>query len=489
MWPPKTTFLTAVFCLLFPTIAWPDSSEERDELLEAEAPVEELVVPARGRIRLLAPEPGAVMEAAFEGEAWAPVEEEILAPALGGPYLLRVAAVDEAGNRSRESTIRVLVDETAPEVELSLDPPPVAAGDGGAPWVGPGSRAKAEARDDASGVDGFLLEDSTGQRATTAPSTELILPRDGAVEVRAEATDGVGNRSESVVVKVRVDSEGPVGEIHVEGPQIEGAAGLVVGAGARIDAKFTDHGSGLDSWSRRLDGRQVESQEWRAEALAPGTYRVAAEAWDRVGNRTLLTEQEILVDKEGPELVWKVASAGVSGEEGAIFFRPPVTVEVSAHDKAAGVDRLEWSPDGSRWSTLEAASGSVEADGESLSMRAVDRVGNLREIRATWRVDLAPPEPRLRGPFGEAPPPGSVLRLPQGSKLEAWAEDGGSGIAHQTVSLRRGHRLDAPYQYELQTRGTYRLEVSAEDRLGNSVKEHWWVCVTRGAAQEMSHVE
>ena len=414
---------------------------------------------------------------------------ELLAPA-SGEHLLRAVSIDEAGNRSRIRRVRVVVDGEAPRVKLSVDPPPVLTGTAlGGPWLAPASQASAVAEDEGSGVRSLLLEEAGGAASTAVPRTQIRLPRQGEVRLRARAVDGVGNASREVVFEARVDGEGPIGEILVEGPQAEAEGGTTVGPGSRLLLRFVDDGSGIDTAKHYLDGAEARPEDWNPAALSAGGHRLGAEAADRVGNRTLLPARDILVDKEAPEITWQVTSPGFDAEDGTTFYRPPVTVDLRAEDRVAGLDRLEWSAEGSRWSPVEPGTGSVVVEGTGISLRAVDRVGNRRQVAATWRVDLSPPRLRLRGPFGEAPPPGSTIRLPQGSSLEAWAEDDGSGVADQRVSLRRGHRRKAPHRYDLRTRGTYRLEVLAEDRLGNEVRAYWWVCVTRRGSEEAADAQ
>ncbi|MCB1035825.1 MAG: hypothetical protein KDD47_18535 [Acidobacteria bacterium] len=437
------------------------------------------MVPAHGRIRLISPEAGARMEAAFGDTPLAPVEEEIEAPAEG-EHRLTVVAVDEAGNRSWPRRVRVVVDTEGPQLTLVLSPAPV-PGEGSSPplWLAPGSRAVAAVSDEGSEVQVLELEEASGLRSSALPRAELHLPRQGAVSLRARAVDGVGNETRQILLEGRVDGEGPVGEIAFEGPQVETDASIVVGPKCHLSARFTDSESGLEGWKLRLDGVEADSESWLAGTLTPGRHRLSAEAFDRVGNRTLLPEREIVVDKEGPEIRWRVTSAGAASEGGETFYSRPVSLELSSRDDAAGTERLEWSMDGSDWSPLPAGSASVPIDGESLELRAVDRVGNHRQATASWRVDDSPPRVILQGPFAPDLPPGSVVRVPQGSVIEAWAEDDGAGVADQQVSIRRGQRYPAPRRFELHQRGTYRLEVRAMDRLGNAVRDHWWVRVTR----------
>lgn len=84
-----------------------------------------------------------------------------------------------------------------------------------------------------------------------------------------------------------------------------------------------------------------------------------------------------------------VTADGVRG-----WYRDPATVHVAASDDRA-VDRVEWSLDGGAWQSVDGAETDVEVAGDGvheLAVRAVDRAGNVGEVRPlTVGVDAAAP--------------------------------------------------------------------------------------------------
>lgn len=430
-------------------------------------------MPPGGWVKLEASEPGARLEAALGGGLLEVADGGIKAPD-SGDHWLTTAARDRAGNLSALRWVRLRVDGQAPEVQLVWLPEPV-QGEGGQAWLPPGSRVQALAEDDLAGVGETHLA-SGGTVAGEGKPSEIQLPPEGEAVVVAWAQDRVGNRSAEIRRRVRVDATPPRGELRLEGPSVLTGEVLVAGPGAKVVASVEDVESGLGNWSRWLDGRETPEAGWQGPWPA-GSHRAEARASDRVGNSGVIGPLSFESDLEGPQIEWRVVSEGVEAEGGGWFYRPPVAVEISAGDSPAGVATLEWSEGKDAWTRVEGDRTTVETSASQLLLRSHDRVTNHREETASWNLDTEPPSLILRLEGGEEPPPGSVVFVPQGSRLEAHGEDAGVGVASQEARLEPGLWQLAPQKFQLNTRGTYRLELRAEDRLGNRSLEYWWLRV------------
>ena len=255
----------------------------------------------------------------------------------------------------------------------------------------------------------------------------------------------------------------------------------------RIEIDLADAGSGLASWAPRIDGEEAP-----IEALAgpweAGAHAVEAVAIDKVGNEGSVGPLRFTVDAAGPEISWRVASAGAEGDGGETFYRPPVEVAAQAMDTPAGLARLESSTDGGAY---RAVAGAVTADGDHLFLRATDQVGNVSEARASWSIDVEPPEIRLETGTGDAVAPGS-LQVERGATIRVRAIDRDAGIESATYSLSVesadiGRRWwwfppqeePLPEEIVFSFAGRLTLEVEAVDRLGNRSTARWDVVVRR----------
>ncbi len=449
-----------------------------------------LIVAPGGEVRLESPEDGARVEAAFDGGALRSVPGSIAAPGAGDHWLA-VASRDRAGNLSPIHWLRVRVDGSPPRVELEPRPPAVAGTPdraGGKSWLPPGGSVAARGSDDLAGVAQLTLAAAAEAREVEATELTLPLPAAGEVVVRASAVDRVGNRSSAATLTLWVDGEPPAGEIrlagrHLPGP-VGGLEGAVLAPSCRLEAAFTDEESGLAGWVPWSDGVEVTAEAWGGPWTA-GHHTVAAVAVDRVGNEGRLGPYRLVVDGAGPEITWRVLSAGVEGDEGAgtpdRWYLPPVEVAVEAVDAVAGLEELRGSLDGA---AFEAVDGPVVVDGDRLYLEAVDRVGNRSTVEARWRIDRQPPEIRVAAPGARPVAPGGLVSVVRGEALDVRAVDRGAGVASATYVMNRGWPVPPPARplperLVCRRTGRFELTVKAVDRLGNASHGVWQVTVRR----------
>ncbi len=450
---------------------------------------ETLVVGPGETLRLEAPEDGAGLEAALDGGLLKPAGKTLTAPA-GGDHWLALASRDAAGNLSPIRWLRLRVDADPPDVVLNTDPVPV---DRGRRWLPPGATVTASAEDDPAGVAELMLTIGDDVRQISGTSLSAALPSTGEVTARAWALDGVGNRSATASLTLAIDTTPPGGEIQAACSPASAAAGTVVAPDCRIDVAVVDRDSGGARWSLEIDGEAAD-----AEALGgpwvPGPHTVEVTAIDAVGNQAVIGPFAFTVDGTGPRITWRVSSQGVEGADGETYHRPPVEVTAEAADPA-GVARLTAATGGEAHRPIAAP---VEVDGDSLLLRAVDGVGNVSQVQARWRLDLAPPVIRLETEDGQAISQGTTLQLERGDEIRFKATDGGSGLERATysVAVESAHVLWrwlwwAPHQQPLPERlvfpwpGKISLSVEAIDRLGNRQVARWDIVVRpkrRGAS-------
>ncbi len=420
-------------------------------------------------------EPGAQVEAAIDGGPLRPVDGMLDVPGEGDHWLA-VASRDRAGNLSPVRWLRLRVDAQPPVVELVTEPLPIEAA--GKLWVPPGSRAVARAVDAQAGLGSLELR--VGNQRFEASRGELVgaLPLAGEVRLRAWASDAVDNDSAAVELVVEVDSVAPAAEIRLLGAVIEVAEGWVVGPQASLAATVSDADSGVDRWTPRLEGNEVDAQRWQGPWQA-GSYLADLEAVDRVGNRAVVGGLSFRVDDAGPMITWQVLDDGVE-VDGEFFYGGPVQVQVAATDDLAGVASLEWILPSE---SAQPVRGLIATDAEQMQLRAVDRVGNSSLIEANWHIDTVGPELAIRDPEGQAVAPGGRLEIRLGQQLRLEARDAGCGVAEVIYRYGLvGPRRSMPQQLEFRHPGRFWLRLVAVDRLGNTSRGNWIIVVRRPQA-------
>jgi hypothetical protein len=451
------------------------------------ADYETLVVAPAAEIRLESTEPEVQVEVAWDGGLLTPSPAVVRAPEDGDHWLV-VASRDAAGNISPVRWIRLRVDGEPPIVELAIEPEPV-DGDDGRRWVPADTRVSASARDALSPVVELGLDPGSGEAMLGVADATASLPPEGDLAVRAWASDSLGNRSQDLIAKVSVDPWPPTGSLDFSGPQAEVEGELVVNGEVIVTAALEDQGSGLATWTPRLDGEEVDESAWRAP-WEPGEHRVDATAMDRVGNRAVLEEVTFTVDVEAPAISWSVRNAARRGCEERVYHVPPVAVVVEAADDRAGVERLEWRTGESEWTPAE---GLVETDAPSLSLRATDRVGNVSLEEASWGLDTEAPEIAFVAPGGDLAS-GATVTLGVGESATLRASDDSCrvvSVRHRLLRrlwwredryvVQREPWIDSSGAILFDEDGAFLLEAEALDPFGKRTYAEWLIDVGEAA--------
>lgn len=333
-----------------------------------------LVVGPGAEIPIAAPAAGLAVEAVLDGGLVAPPGEPLRAPDDEGVHWLALVWRDAAGEPSPVSWTRLVVDATPPRVVLAVDPRPV-SGDEGRRWIGRGAVLTARAEDDLSTVARTAV--SAGGRTIETDGAEASVPVGGSghglLTLSGWAEDAAGNLSGEARLEVALDPWPPQGRIECEGPCVEGGPDgdhdRVIAPATRLEAHVEDPESGVARADLQVDGSPAGEGGWDGP-WEGDSYELAIAVADRVGNAGTVGPLRVAVDRSGPLLSWETDPSG--------------GLEVRAEDRPAGVERLEWSPDGELWLPL---GGRLSARlrkrfpgaGSEVLLRATDRVGNRTE--------------------------------------------------------------------------------------------------------------
>ena len=118
-------------------------------------------------------------------------------------------------------------------------------------------------------------------------------------------------------------------------------------------------------------------------------------------------------------------------------------------------------------------------DGAVVLRRATDRLGNRREVDASWLVDVAPPKAWIVGPGGERPGEGEALILSPGQAVELSVEDAGVVLERATYRINRSRALAVPELLRPAFVGRALLTLEARDLMGNTSSSSWYLVVAR----------
>jgi hypothetical protein len=127
-----------------------------------------------------------------------------------GSNLIRYTATDNSGNKSRESSIAVIIDDKAPTVEIIPNVPLVDID--GKTYSKKGNTFTVRAFDGESGIRRVLVK-VDGEEDFRPYVEGIVIEGQGEHTIQAKAVDNVGNESEVISISFLVDVNPPVSEI------------------------------------------------------------------------------------------------------------------------------------------------------------------------------------------------------------------------------------------------------------------------------------
>ncbi|MEM8961578.1 MAG: hypothetical protein AAGD38_08880 [Acidobacteriota bacterium] len=245
----------------------------------------------------------------------------------------------------------------------------------------------------------------------------------------------------------------------------------VLGPGATIEANVRDVDSGVASWRPMLNGEVVAGSAWQSPPT--GRHTVSAVARDHAGNEHTSPAQTVIVDRAGPEVELMVHFAGVEGDNGELWYRPPVQASLAVDEPYAEVVSSSISVGGT---PLEPGrNGTFLLDVPRVDLAATDSFGNRTEKTVNLYFDRV--QPWLVVFVGDrVVNPGTTFSVSPGETIvvRAWDED--SGVVSVRTSIDSGPWKD---QRELvfDTAGRHRIEAEAIDYVGRRRNVGWRVTI------------
>jgi hypothetical protein len=193
----------------------------------------------------------------------------------GQDQRIEATAVDAAGNREKIK-VRVSIDATAPTAQLTLSPPPNAAG-----W----NRGNVTVR--------FKCDDAGGAGIARCPDP-VIVSGEGAALVASGTVVDKADNSATASTTVHIDRSAPI--INVESPS-DGR--LVYASPVQLTGRVSDSGSGVATVNCGSSAAVVSGGAFEcAVPLEMGRHRIQVWAADRAGNVASARQHLVL----GPKL-------------------------------------------------------------------------------------------------------------------------------------------------------------------------------------------
>jgi hypothetical protein len=394
--------------------------------------------------------------------------------ALDGLYDLRVAVVDNAGNRTNSALQTSRVDNTKPSI--SLDNPASSSDVAGTVTL------SSTASDAGSGLAGPVTYEyrthPAGTWTTTPAAWDTTLLPDGGYDLVATAVDRAGNSKQSNVAdNVRVDNTPPT--VAITAPADGGYVNAASADPYSLAATANDAGSGVkqvEFFQCSDTSAGCATGTWSSVGVqaAPGPFGVAwpipadghralrAVATDNA-DRTASSLVDVTVDRTPPDTEIVTKPGDPSNEAS-----PSFTFSSDEADSS-----FECSLDGAAFTPCQSPDvvASLTDGMHDFAVRAIDLAGNTDGSPATWTwlTDLTPPTATMDNPGANVrgvvsltssqDDPGGANASGVASVSYEYSADDGTSWAPTTASWDTTPITD----------GLYKLHVVVVDNAGNQM--------------------
>ena len=216
-----------------------------------------------------------------------------------GRNILKYRSVDITGNEEDANRLEILIDNTPPILQYSLD---------GKSYIkdrmvyySPGTRLSLSAYDGDSGVKDIFVN-INGEGYIPKNYQDLTFTKPGYFTIHVISLDNVLNRSQEYILKFTIDTEPPSPQIKVSNIIYRYGKSICSGR-SRVSLFASDKDSGLGLIQYRI----LPTNEWTNYAgefsLQPDQMNLEMEfkATDNVGNESQILRYQCPIDREPPK--------------------------------------------------------------------------------------------------------------------------------------------------------------------------------------------
>lgn len=310
-----------------------------------------------------------------------------------GEHTISWYSVDKVGNVETKQTLIFFVDRTPPMVfeEIIGNTYMIA----GREYSSGRSQLRIAAVDNKAGVKEIYY--SINNSPFKLYEKPIFLSEiSGAITIRSYAVDNVENKGTSDAEgqqfsMPQVDITGPNIRHSFTGKQLMLRDTLWISPATIINIVASDQGSGVNRIEYRINQNPAEVYSAPFTISNAGSFTIGCTAWDYVENLNIASF-DVSVDAQAPEIFshFSVNPHRIESndEESLEVYAAGVTLFVGATDNLAGVDNIMVSINGARERAYSQPLDGFKANQtHTVTLRAIDRLGNERTKTITFRVE------------------------------------------------------------------------------------------------------
>jgi hypothetical protein len=373
-----------------------------------------------------------------------------LPPQPEGIHNVTIKAYDKAGNY-KENYVYVYIDFTPPDsLQIIAET---------SNWTTNTQPAVAFlATDQMSGVDHYEVKIDDGDYSIQTSPYLLPVLEDGIHIFNVKAYDLAGNYNESSI-NIYIDTVKPNDFTPIVNP-----SAWTSNNQPEIIFYTTDETSGVDHYDVKIDGSNYTTQDspYKLPQQTDGIHLVIIRAYDMAGNYREVTV-EVYIDTITPNEFFPSADPGSWTSNN----QPLITFYTT--DDTSGIDYYEVKVDNTGYSIQESHYElPPQTDGtHTVTVRAYDMAGNLREATVDILIDTTPPLE-----FTPTADPGTWTQNTQ-PEISFETTDATSGISRYDVKVGGDEFVNkiSPYMLPPLADGIHTITVRAYDLAGNYREE------------------
>ncbi|MEX0686832.1 MAG: hypothetical protein WD267_10435 [Balneolales bacterium] len=293
-------------------------------------------------------------------------------------YTIDFYAVDNVGNVEPVQSSHFIVDVVGPTISYSINGPQRLN------VLGEDASIRMMAKDDDSEVKEIRYR--LNQDDELKYDTPIILNNltEGTHILSVVSEDNVSNISDTLNYTFYLDNNPPGINFSIDGPIHESNGVTYISSSSRLVLVADDRNSGID-WLKYNINQQGDLDYAGPIALRgeSGSYNIAYQSKDVIGNITPLSNQRVYLDNTSPETVYNLQGSYFS-EGDQYIISPKTQIMLESLDLESGVEKVNYKVNEGDWQ-LYSESISFESDGTyRVEFSARDHVGNIEEIQTLY---------------------------------------------------------------------------------------------------------
>ncbi|MEW6618612.1 MAG: Ig-like domain-containing protein, partial [bacterium] len=355
-----------------------------------------------------------------------------------GNHQIGFQAMDTLGNQSKEKIIDVIVDNTAPEVQMDIDRK-------SGSFVHPQTKFSLIASDNASGVDEVLyrLDNKEWKRYTDTFS----ISQEGIHQIEFRAIDSLGNQSKEQVTNVIVDQTPPVVKMD-----IDRKFGSFVHPQTGFSLTAIDELAGVAEVLCKIDNEEWKKYPGTFSISQEGGHRIGFQAIDNVGNPSKEQIIDVIVDSTPPEVQMDI------DRKSGCFVHSQTKFSLLSRDDASGVMEVLFRIDNDEWKRYNAAFSIALEGSHQIEFRVADNIGNQsKEKVVNVIVDNTPPEIKI-----EIDRKSGCFVHPH-TRFSIITSDNASGVAEVLCKIDDEEWKKYDATFSIAQEGRHKIRISAID--------------------------